>query len=813
MLVWIRLTRKLAVLILLGAFAFVAFTHHAYWLWGDAELAFRQGQILRDGYFARNLAAMTGGTDDEGEPLKHEVLAFEGGFPFFLYIARFAGARAPFLLNVLLVTVLLGELALLVALMDDRRDRGALAAMAVPAFVLVHPAAADALWQLALPYRDTLAYVLALASFCALLHGLYHSRQLLLWALTSGALMGLAAWARFPVLILAFIPILYLLFVASLHNFALAMQCVLVWVGGLVAGLTPFFAQNIFEGRLFFAAREGSLLLGASSMDYAPEYGYGWDTAHFKRMIVVYGLRFLRREPIWMHLAVLVSVVMWPVDTSRARRYWFLLGPVILLLLFTSCYSRLVPRSLILTSFFYTAIPATFVAWFLGYVMGAVRDNRLRAFAYTTSILLIVLNTALIAAARMAPLDGVTRQWREAQRFTRWMKEHFTARDYFLTYDYPLRLWLGYFRPRTSRGEAGGPSAAGDHTLTWNKDPRDRRPDPVLADLVASGTVYFVSLADPTTGTEQPSWWKDAILNEYDLDPTDLHWDLDVGRPTRLVLYRVAPRTHTNVTVQVLPGARTARALYVYGRAAGTTAETIRVAVSWPGSAAPIRAELGAGPNLIRLPAPLASPPASITIQCAEPVPQPLEAEWLEARVPVTIPLSEYDRPASSWSFFSEADLISFGFKHWQRDWGGYDERSWRSTPYFVLRTNTVLRLPSFPKVGDEQLIVRLHYLAFAPNEENAVLITPYAYQLNGHVLRNLRIRKGDPAPLSRMLVGVRFIHELRIPASVWQGERRALLQPEGRFDAEVPLFGLILRKVEFSMLAPRRKPAAPSAP
>ncbi len=793
----------LAALAMLGIVGFTAFTHHAYWLTGDSELAFRQGTVLRDGYFETNIPALRAAWNGGAEALPRVTLDMEGGFPILLYAAQFLGERAPFLVNAFLLPLLLLGLGLLCAAADDRRERGRLCALMLPAFALGFPQTAEWFWNLALPSRDALACVLGLYGLCAAAYPAQETRCPGRWIFLSGLLLGLATWTRLPAAGLAPVAALFILAGTVRHGWKRIAACLGLWTIALAVGLIPYFLQNMLEGRPFFAP---------AAAVFAPDPSVGWHPANIAAMLTPNAMHLFSMLPIWLHALAGLGLVAGLILRGGRRQAWFLAAPAVVLLVLSSGCPRVMPQNLFIVSLFEQAIAAATAGSLLYLALLRVHSPRLRIPVSVAVTLVCAVQGAFACAPFIAPRDGLRDQWQTAQGFAAWLKKSFKPDDFYVTYDDSLRLWLDYFRPRAEGPPPpwdGDPMTMGGRTLAWKQDPMDIERNPVFDALCAGRAVFFVS-PEPRPGREQPSWWRNALLNQYELrrSPRDITLDLKPVR--RLVIYRVVPMKRTSVTVPVYAAKPSVQYLYLYSRALPVTGGVTAVSIKWDGQTSGVPAAIRAGPNLVRLPQPLKGPPANITIEAGTPLSLPAAAQWLAHGETASIALTSYNLVASHSLLFTGATLWWLGYPEWQRDWGGYGESRWESTPHFVLETNAAILIPFEPRPGPERLVLRLHFMAFGSDASALGRFAPTGYRIRGKPVKISTMEQAGAVRISGEMQGARFMHELDLAPELWQGGAPAELHIAGPFPTDSFDEGLALRRVEFFLKEPP-KPAAPA--
>ena len=771
---------RTARVVILGVFALIilvtglnlhsCFAHHPGHYWANF-----QGWRLGAEYLRANLQAK--GFGQAAATGEHQRLVVEGGYPFALFLLRrLAGLRAPFLLNALLLPLLLLLAAGFAGRIERPGSRRLLASWSALFLMLFSVPMAHSLWELVGPHRDMLSHVLGVAAVIIALspagsNDAVSARR----CLFSGILVGLSAWTRLPAIVLAG-PILLCLLVATRREPRFLLRAGM-FCAGIGLGLLPLFLQNWIEGRSWLSVPQDHLLLGDEAPASGPSRRTGWHPLNAPAMIPV-ALRYVADLfPLWLHVFGWIGVAGSCVNRATRRRLIIPAAAVIAFGAFYSCYDKIVPRYAFSMRFAYVILLAVGWGWILHALVSLfARRPRMQA------VLIRVLAFAVLAQAVRAghPFWGewqnIQNDWADARRFQQWAGDAFPRNSTVICSHLGVRMWLSYF--------------SGLENQPWRFRPDWRARSDTASDArFMEQPLFFVNWTTPD-GAEQASWWKDALLNSYDLDALDKPFLFSNGRG--LLAYRIVPRDTRSRTVDVAAAPKASRWLYVFSRDLGTAERAQAVRLSSPGWPSPVAAKLVPGPNFIEvLPGPQ-SLASSVTFTSDEPLPALTDAQWVAPKTPPGLTLTDYNLLASHYGLFQNIRVFFRGYPHWFRDRGGYPEEEFRSVPSFLLSNGSSFRLPSFSK-RDGSLVVRLYGSVTLADAESS--LRQIRYEVSGATFVPLTILYSRETDRDGR-VAFDFAHEVELPMESLasdQAETLILHLPESMFETQV-----VLHRVEF---------------
>lgn len=760
---------------------FVAsFSHISYELYGDPSIYFHQLNVLRGGHLETVGPAPDAG-DDGDAPVRMKT---EGGFAMLLWLCRSVHLRLPFCVNGAANALFLLGLFLLVrqSLRDHRW--GLFAALVFIATVFSNPTLSSDVWAMSRLYRDTSAHLLGVAGFLAAGFAVGRERRGR-WLFLAGLAIGLAAWFRIPDILFA-VPAGVL---ALLHRpwgeRRRALRDLAVLALGVGAGLLPLVAQTLIEGRGFAGAGQIATMTTA-----APGAVPRLRPGNLPRVLPA-ALQAIRNVFPKDRLAVFAVLAAASLIFALRRATALLAAPAAFLL-FYACYVKIIPRYLLPVFLFMAAVAAVGLVAPMGFLTRKHPGARRVDVVLTILVLAaggLDLHLVLRSAGDFAAAERV---WRSAVGVGRWVNEA-PGRDVFITSDQNLGAWLTYFGE--SRKVVAG----------WAWYGSDEEARAALEPPLAGGQgAYFVNVA--LNGVERMSWWKDGLLNHFDLGPPAAVLPYREAGET-VVCYPVRARACRDAQVPLAPTAGPTRWLYLPARGLSGTNRWQEAEISCPGLATPVRTRIQAGPNLLDIPCDVPPTGGAVTVRSASPLPSFLEARangeglW-------TIDFTRYDE-AYTHARWVEGEYMNWrGFRKWERDWGGYGE-GYRSRPEVALPRGSSIRLPA----AAADLRVRVFGAALldrdrAPGDEE---IPP--------LMGRIRLEAGGAALASRFTAGdpfrdgahrfCEFVEEGVVPAA----HLRENLAPDlvVRWPEDLPVKDVVLRHVQIGPAAPTALAAQPS--
>ncbi|MBU1693636.1 MAG: hypothetical protein KKC51_06695 [Verrucomicrobia bacterium] len=740
-----RRVRAGIILFLIAAAIWTAWGHHHYFLASDPKVNFEQVLVLRQGYWGTGLRAVAERWSDADSPPVR--LRIEGGFPGYLRLLLFFGERAPFMANVLVVPALLALLGLYIAKLERPPERRFLAALLAPCLLVSISTTAMMLWQLVLPFRDTLSHLLGFGALVLL-----PTRRTDPWRargrlLLAGVVCGLSAWTRLSGILFAVPMGLHLLLLPGLGTWR-GRARMMAWTaaGGLI-GLLPLLLQNVLEGRGLMTPPQAASLFLQERTVRATTLRAGWHPLNFSytwgRMVREVAGYF----PRGFHLLVLAGLAGRLLVERRPRRMLPLLGGLLIFALFYACYHRTVTRYYFIIALFYVAVSAVALAW--------LADRLWRRLPGGPRLWSMVLGLLLAGYAVQAGLRSgtnprrVSREWKDAQQFKSWLRQTIHPPYHILTSSESYLLWVRYFAATPPEPWLNSPLRTGPLQL-----PRSPLPEGV--------NLYLLSLRDED-GSEQDMWSRDALLNRYDLDESG-----PSAIPVRAVpafgCQRIRPREQARREIAVEGRADNTAFVYLYLRDLTSTNRTEAMALSVPGGLEMVPADLQAGPNLIRLPTPPHPGANTMILNAATPTPSVVSAAWIHPGDKIHIPFSEYGNLASR-ALMSEGRRLRWrGYKYWGRDRAGRDDLFW-SYPFFVWTNGTAIRLPRIVDSPPPAVVIRLYYTALLGSREDVNRLLGLGYDCGTTRLTPLLVHVNRRYDGPGAYDAFDFFHEIEIPA------------------------------------------------
>jgi hypothetical protein len=456
------------------------------------------------------------------------------------------------------------------------------------------------------------------------------------------------------------------------------------------------------------------------------------------------------------------------------------------------------------------AFAATAGGWLLHWAATRLRAPRLRQAAAGSVVLLIGGAAVWLALQSAGDWRRAHAAWREVGAFRQWTRAQFRDGDTFITYDYPLQLWLGLFGPRSLFAEPGWEQQAAvfgrSNAIGWGRLPLETERSRELDELLARNQrVFFIGLAE-RHGNEQPSWWKDAILNDYELQPHGAEFGFTVAADRRLRAFRLArPAAAVSRRAPVAPARGRPRWLYLYwrGPASAAQAPAQPVAIAWEGARQAVTTLCRAGPNLIPVADGAADGnPASIALTGEDSIAEPVTARWLADGETAAIPLTDYGLAPSHVRMFAGIDLWWTGYPRWERDWGGYAEKEHASRPHVILNSNALIRLPELGSEAASVLGVKLYCTALARDKSALAALRETVYCVGGQRIQPDVSRHG-PAYRQKAAFCSDFVQTFAIePQGALAGEP-ILLRPAPGNALALPDRAIAVHRIELTPQPP----------
>lgn len=773
-----HLLRFVAAAAVAAALFVSSFSHVTYEVYGDPSQYFHELDLLRHDYLGTNLQALHAGDGS----IQHIRLRTEGGFASLLWLCRSINLKLPFWINgVSNALLLLGLLFLVRQSLRDSRW-GLLAGLVFLAAVFSNSQLAPRVWAMSRLYRDTPAHLLAVAGFLCAGFGTRREKRGL-WIFLSGACIGLSAWFRMPdILFAAPVALLLILCRPWKHPLQSAQDLSLLGLG-LAVGLLPLVLQTVLEGKALTQAgqieRMSMVKPGAG-----PRFHILNIPAVFPEALQALSDTFPKDR-----LTVLAALAGVAVLFSF-RRAVPLLAASAAFLLFYACYTKIVPRYILPSFLFLAAVAAVGVIAPLDFLARRRTSDRRVEFLLTALVLAVGGLDLHLVLRSAGDLDAAEQVWQNASGVGQWVNGA-PDRNTFITSDQNLKAWIRYFGKTPKK------------VLGWTWPETDEQAHAEMEPYLAAGQgVYFVNVA--VNGVDRPSWWKDGILNHFDLGAAE--GDLPYIEEGETVLfYPVTPRARLESTVPVAPPAGPTRLLYLPARALSGTNRWQTVELAWGGSTSSATAVIQAGPNVLSVSCDIPATGGAVVVRSASPLPSFVEAHAVD-EAPWTIDFTRYDEVYSHSKWLDGENLSWRGFRLWERDWGGYDDEH-KSRPEFALTRGGSIRLPAC----DADLRVRLYAAAILDKEQDldeesaARLFNDLRWTVGGEPVTHFFVA-GDPYSDGKYSL-CELVAEAVVPASLLTANRGPDLALD--WPADVPVTDIFLRHVQFAPAEPLPAPPA----
>ena len=733
---------RIAIAVLLMVLAYTCLSRCSFILGGDPTVYIVQTGILRGEYFSQNFQAITGGD------VPHIRLETEGGFLAISYLASLLHETIPFLINALLIPLLLIVLLRIVILAYGPSPSRLVMALGVLLALMLTPSVGR-LVACSLPFRDIAAHLFGFLGIAVIGKAVSRPEEPSPKALMLAAVcVGLAAWCRVPNILFG-LPIGVL---ALLHptgrsdGYVIWMQRV-GWMGcGLLIGLMPLVAQNLFEGRAFYEAGQIEALVNleasptkvsASPKGLHPVYF----RHHFPRSFT------LSTYTMYSGFGcVLISLGI----VLLARRSWRwaagLLCGALIFLSFYSCYDKVVGRYLIVVLLFLLPFAGIGLGSLLAWLFRLFPRNYATGLRCFACAVLVAVGASNCMQLRGKPLVHLLHQYRDVQTMGEWARNDLGDQAVVLAIHRGLITWIKYFFRDV--GTAGA---------TWG----DHRDESVLSDAVdpASPSIYL-ALSRLENGGEQPSWYKETLLNRFDLEACPSPSFITFPE---FNLYHVRRRSTRKRDLEMHVSSQSENVLFLHARALEGFVPMQSLEITSTDWNVGVQANLQPGLNFISLPE---GPRKELTLTSSRPLPSFVQASYVENR-PQRIPLSEYTKIPSVQNLFEGGEVVWTGYKHWRRDWGGNPGRRHESPPFWRVTPGTQMRIPLI----NGKAMVRLYCSLVLFTRDWQVLeetLDQIRYGVGGDDLDYTSLELGPPYRLgNEQGVAVDVIHEFVLPGDV----------------------------------------------
>jgi len=834
----------LSTVVVAGLFC-AAFAQCSYTTRGDAAMYFGQMVKIRDGYVSQNMEALRSrdaGTETPG----HVEFGTEAGYAFLMYaVDKTLGHRAAFHLNGVLLPLMVLSLAWFLRVAAGDRRRGWLAGLFFVFFLVVPYISRREAMHLCKLLRDPTSHMLGFIALTTAVLAVRSFRRESGLALAAGIALGLSAWFRLTGILFGLPTGMYLLLEPSRRRFGRRLSsCVLLGLGVLL-GMTPLIGQNVLEGKSLLETGQISVLLNLDSflgqegepdngedadvpedaedadapeeaedaereqetlpdeddpasderaerlayarkIDKLPEgfhpvYFRMWFPRMLKRSVGAFG----PRNALTVLLFAIASLVF------VRRHSVLLLSTALMLIVFYSFYDKILWRYLYLGSVLTAAAASLGAVALADRALKTVRHSRMRAAASIVLVALLavpLLKTLYEEGRDVAELDA---RWQRTRQVRDEMRNNFLPTDVFITYDQNFRRWLDFLAENSGSARK------------WGTKERRASRKALFDDILEQGERRIFFLSKIGSGDiEQPSWWKDDLLNEYDM--------ASIGPRFRgkFMCYRLQERDKHTRTVPLSTFHPGDDHFFLFSRKLSGANRWQAVHVSAPGSTTKVPARIQAGPNLLPLPPDFDATRPSVVLSSEEVLPSAVSAGTVGAE-PARMLWCSYQNMPSLKEAGPDLSIRWFGYKRWKRDWGGYD-RKHMSYPLWQMPPGSHFRIP---RCG-EDMVVRLYFSAYHLGD-----YTPQAEESLPADLKSVRYRLGSAELVPELAVmrstekrrawgAVEYVHELIIPASVSgkASEPDLEVHYKGMLD-----WDLLLYQVEFMIGS--AAPPAPVAP
>jgi len=648
--------------LLLTSSLFYSLSQVTYWLYGDSANFIIDANKLRRGYFQENLAAHA--QKKQGLPAVHNRLITEGGFPFLLWISRSINDNLPFILNAFIAPLFFGAMGWLLHLTDPKRGPP-LAFMLLLIVFIVQFNMRFQIQRYCFPYRDMPAHTLALFALCFALYARTASRTHL-WLALSGLFLGLGIWFRVPVFL--FIPTAALILLLVLrdtpdHRRKLTLASAIA-LGG-IAGLSPLFAQNVFEGKAFYQSGQMDIMVssetlsthnpGAATVSLANASFNAWPQLRLALIIF----------PIWVW--VMIAIGFFHALLHNRLRAAILVTLALTFYLFYACYIKPVDRYIWMVNFMLLPFAVSWIARLL---------SPYHRIAYPLAIL-TAAGLFIGFGIHAGHFDDTRRVPRDTRKFTQWINQTVQDPTLVVTPSHAMQAWVSNYADLHI-----------DILKYWTLYDRDK--ERKIEDLTAPIKSTPYDLAFMSFGGEDqkrlPSVWRTDILNTFQLDPIGEQRPLRYTPFTWLGLEKIVPRNRLREEIQLEETA--AQNLYYAAKAYETRDLKVRVTSS---EAHLTDLILATGPNLV----PLTNPHVpTVTLTSDTPLPA-FEAMRLSQTPMLRHEFRGYSNMTSVSNYVQGVNFFVYHYADWSRDWGHIPK--FKSSPVVRLFDGSQLRIPPQP--------------------------------------------------------------------------------------------------------------------
>ncbi len=706
--------------------------HHRYYLGGDAGYNFSMHLRFSDGqYFQQNLEAWRQRLAGVPASDVTHVGMLEAGFPFLLHLARQLGERPPYWVNPILLAFLLLFFGGVTGLVDGRPRQGYWAALIGLWLLLFFPSPAGRVWELALPFRDTLSHTLGFGALGIVLLAQHDGRRVGWWAAWAGLLIGLSGWARLSGFLFAVPVAVYVLAGDGLGRFRQRWGLLIGLGAGVAIGVGIVLAQNVFEGRgLLGLPQADALVAQDETVDRAGQIYRGLHPGNLRFIGPRVAQHVWAFYPAWLQIMLLIGIVGWLFGRGRgAVRLLPLLAGGMTYWLFYGCYDKVVGRYAFLVALFYIGLLALGASWWMDVMLGRLRRWRPSVPPWIepacTGLWAVIV---VLAALKSGPdWSAVQREWNNRQAVQEWIRRYVPP-------DKPL--------VRTVPGLSGWLAEFGHPGVRWARPFFNASSvNPGLLNIPALDTVVVIPFRDTPDALMQ-GWLLDVMMNRYELKP--------LGEPLRLKgmpfggvrLFELAAPHPLVRRIDMQAPTAPASTLYLYLRNVPEEPERIPVTVSHPDWSHPWSTSVRAGVNLLHLPEAHPALGGTIELRAELPLPSVLEAAWVGAD-PVIVNMWEYANIASRLIQVDGEQIHWWGYFAWWRDWGAHGAQH-LSVPRVVLNSASRIRLPHVCGHAHQRLVMQLVYSVAVDDASDA------------EHARMLRYRLGDQ-PLGPLVVPFSF--------------------------------------------------------
>jgi hypothetical protein len=722
---------------------------------GDGLVYLKDAHTLRHGYLADNLAALRHGPGEAGRD--HRRLVTEGGYATVLALAQRWHPRLPYLLNGLALPLLLLAAVWLLHKLSTTRHGGWMAA----SLFLLLALSCDgplALWKMTDLLRDPLAHLLGMLGLAMTLPARGADSPRRGSVVCGGLLIGLATWTRIPDILFAGPALLGTLWPhGRLQRSTWRRASALLLGMGL--GLLPLAGQNLLEGKSLRESGQASLILPGSASAPADARETGAKRLHVSNLATNFkttGLALSRSLPFWLWICCCASLAAGLVARGQRGRTVLLGCGMLVFFLLYSCYCHFVPRYFFVTVLFLLSLVASIGAAGIEWLLERVHSRRQRDL-FALALPLFALAWVTVMAARQQNPAAAERdaRWQDALRFQSWAAGLIGPDDTVFSNHQGTRAWLLTL------------SSLADATMNWRWTAvQSNAAAAAQALLLDQRRVFYLATTDEH-GEEYDSWWKEDMLNYFDLEQAGPSLQVAGQQRTRLLYELKQPGTRRR-EVQLEPDPGSARFLYLLARQLpdGRRWQAVRITGD-PGMPA-LNARLQSGPNLLELP-PGFIRAGIVTLESDEgPLPSASRIHAVGPRL-----ASLHFRDYATWPIhlplLEGAQLRWSGFPIWQRDWGAFRRQGHVSRPRFLIDRQASLRLPSCT----DDLLVRLflsHRDGTTPRDPARAVLC----RISGEVPRVGGVTFGGRKSywLQQVLVPARLLETERNPALelTWPG-------------------------------------------